>query len=190
MSSESKPARQIVVVDCETNGLDLTRHQPVEVAWWNLNTGENGEFVPAFNPNTVMAEADLQALRVNGFLDRITLRSFSESPTAAGEKLAAQLRGNTLAGSNPSFDAAMLVKLPQVGPLWHHRMLDLSAYAAGVLGLDPTVLPGLASVAEFLGVPQYAPHTAWGDVQTTGECFLELFKRAGVKLARRAEVSK
>lgn len=168
-------ARQLIVVDVETNGLDRDRHQAVEVAWWNLDTDEQDAFVPAHSVSDVLATADIAALKVNRYLDRI-----AEAPQDRGMKISAlygQLRDATLVGSNPGFDAAMLRKMfsswgraDSFEP-WHHRMWDLSNVAATVLGLDE--LPGLAKVCQLLGIPA-GDHTAAGDVTATGLCFRAL----------------
>lgn len=189
--------RQLIVVDVETTGLDPTRHSAVEVAWWNLTTDDRGRFIPPHNPRTVLAEADIAALRVNRYIDRIPgqpqdynnlsltelhaqfLDYDEDDVSDAAECAVVQ---HTLAGSNPAFDAAFLAVL--FGNLeflddrpepWHHRLWDLSAYAAGVLGLDD--LPGLSTVCELLDVPG-PDHTAEGDVTATGLCFRALQQRA------------
>lgn len=172
--------RHMIVVDVETNGLDFARHEAVEVAWWNLATDERGQFIPRHDVAKVLAAADVKALQVNRYIDRIADQRTDRDHTPAFDALLAVLRHHTLAGSNPAFDARMLMKL-YIGrssltpPPWHHRLWDLSAYAAGVLGLDE--LPGLARVCELLNIP--APdHTAAGDVTATGRCFRALFLRA------------
>lgn len=178
--------RQLVVVDTETNGLDLERHQPVEVAWWNLDTDERGCFIAVHDVSEVLANADIKALQINRYLDRIAERALDRTTKlgapsevecrrrADAFNLLTELTGNTLAGSNPAFDAAMLRKLFDGPDPWHHRMLDLSAYAAGVLGLDE--LPGLARVCELLDIKP-GDHTAEADVTATGLCIRELRRR-------------
>lgn len=172
-------ARNFVVVDCETNGLNPEIHQAVEIAWWNLTTDERGCYIPEHNVGRVLGLAEVKALQINRYIDRIADRvpvnDFAES-----SQLRDALRGSTLAGSNPSFDAAMLRKHLRLSTdLWHHRMWDLSAYAAGVLGLDE--LPGLAKVCELLDI-EPGDHTAEADVLATGFCFKALFVKAGVTL--------
>lgn len=176
--------RQIVVVDVETTGLDPERHIAVEVAWWNLSTDEFGSFVPP-HPLGVALAGDLEALRTNRYVDRLADAVQDTSGHAAGY-LWDKLHENTLAGCNPAFDAAFLRKMFREAydgqrdvvpgpPDWHHRLLDLSAYAAGVLGIPVTELPGLAAVCERLGVPHVEAHTAHGDVAATVACFRALF---------------
>lgn len=172
--------RQIIVVDVETSGLDPKIHVVVEVAWRNLVTDESGLFVPSHNPEVVLLRAEPKALELNGYHERIAGRPQDTNGTAT-KRLHEALKGNTLAGSNPAFDAKFLRREFNLwclrrGPAepWHHRMLDVSAYAAGVLGIDPTELPGLSTVCERLGVKNKAPHAAMGDVAATAECFRRL----------------
>lgn len=174
--------RDIIVVDVETTGLDPERHTVVEVAWYNLTTWEHGCFVPPHNPNKVLADAEIRALQVNRYLDR--LADAEQDDGTAARILANHLHGNILAGSNPAFDAVFLRDLfdyyyrDMVVPRWHHRLLDLSAYAAGVLGIPPAELPGLSTVCDLLEADNVAPHTAAGDCAATAACFRTLIAMA------------
>lgn len=169
--------RPVIVVDTETNGLNPRVHQVVEVAWWNLATDEHGTFIPKHNPRDVLADGDIAALRINRYIDRLASADQDVSYTGLW-RLADQLNGATLAGSNPAFDAAMLRGLFDrledqcPPPEWHHRLWDLSAYAAGVLGLEE--LPGLARVCELLGLAAGPTHAAADDVYATVQCFKTL----------------
>ncbi|WP_116051914.1 exonuclease domain-containing protein [Amycolatopsis palatopharyngis] len=173
-------SRQIVVVDVESTGLDFALHVPVEIAWMNLTTGEWGCFVP-HHTDLDLRTAEAKALEVNDYRERL-----AHLPRDKGQRLGElheQLLGNTLAGSNPRFDSLMLrvaFTRQWLSPLepWHHRLLDLSAYAAGVLGIPPSELPGLAAVCALLAVENTAPHTAMGDVEATAECFRRLEAKA------------
>lgn len=181
--------RQIIVVDVETNGLDPALHVAVEVAWINLSTGEHDVFVPPHNWRDVLGTAELGALRINGYLDRLADAEQDRDGKAASA-LWHQLDGNVLAGCNPTFDAAFLRNMFREAydvdeysehyfdglPTWHHRLLDLSAYAAGALGISPAELPGLSAVCELLGVEHSEAHTAFGDADATYACFLKLLE--------------
>lgn len=180
------PDRQIVVVDVETNGLNYRRHIAVEIAWWNLTTDERGVFVPPHSWRDAVTEGELEALRINRYLDR--LASVPQDLTGeAGRRLWEQLEGNVLAGCNPAFDGPFIrnlwhddvYDLDRGGyvdpPSWHHRLLDLSAYGAGVLNIPVTELPGLSAMCDRLGVEHIDAHTAFGDVMATVECFRKLF---------------
>jgi Exonuclease len=183
-TEEQTGRRPIVVVDTETNGLDPERHQVVEVAWWNLDTGERGEFVPQHDVSEVLAAATLKALQVNHYVDRIADRA-GEDATGHAQRLYQVLTGATLLGANvATLDAPMLTKLfagivfPHADPApWHYRIWEIGPYAAGVLGLDH--VPGMWELSQLLGTPE-PDHSAAQDVTATGEAFLRLREmRAG-----------
>ena len=170
-------------MDVETSGLSALVHDAIEVSWWNLSTGEKATFIPAHDSGNVCTYGQETALQLNGYRDRIAGRQ--QDSGEALRVLYDQLRGdpdgsgNTLAGSNPAFDAGFLAKLlrAQLPHLddqpWHHRLLDLSAYAAWHLHHPGNDLPGLATVCAALGVDP-PDHTAEGDVRATGECLYRL----------------
>lgn len=168
--------RHVIVVDCESLGLG-TWHPACEIAFWDLTTGEQRRFLPQIFPYDIDT-ADKKALRINRYWERGLDQEPQDRSGKELEHLHRLLAGNTLAGSNPAFDAQKLdLAFDRRGWLtnqpWHHRMLDLSNYAAGVLDLPMNELPGLAQVCELLNI---APgnHTAAEDVRATGECFLAL----------------
>lgn len=175
-------SRPVVCVDVETSGLDPDRDVVVEVGWWNLSTGENGCFVPVHNVAWVLGDPDHEvALELNGYRERLADAPQDVDGTAL-RRLAEQLVGATLAGSNPAFDVAFLGPLLAGGGHacgWHHRLLDVSAFAAGRLGLAGNQLPGLHALAALLNEQRNLDipppdHTATGDVWTTGLCLRAL----------------
>lgn len=170
---------RVIIVDVETSGLDPEQHVVLEVAAIDLSdTGEGISFVPD-HPNEWVRNADPVALSVNKYFER---RVFDEQLTNMETRvhlrqLSQMLEQATVAGSNPSFDVTFLrslfaehkVPFPRI----HHRLLDLSPYAAGALKLG-TRLPGLARVCELLDVDNTAPHTALGDARATADCLAAL----------------
>lgn len=195
--------RDLIVVDCETTGLDVEKHWVLEVAAVNVSTGDELYFVPAL-PQGALDEADGKALKINGYFERDVYahRLDTEAANKYWRLLWEWLDGNTLAGSNPTFDAAMLNRsaawstyttgTPRYGetqlePLkpspWHHRLADLSAYAAGALHIPPTELPGLEAVCDALHITNDMPHAALADAQVTAECFRQLAAKADDRLA-------
>lgn len=191
MSDNGK--RQLVVVDCETNGLDPTVHVAVEVAWWNLSTGKRGEFIPYHDVRDTLAKADLKALQINRYIDRIAMAD-QDFHGVHAEELATQLHGNTLVAMNPGrVDSPFLMNMFRMyeiredfsGPVWHYREWDINAYAAGVLDLDE--LPGLEKLSQLLEMPP-PDHTAAGDVTAAGNCFLQLQRRMRERWQASAEV--
>src|ERR1051326_1807275 len=175
--------RHIIVVDVETSGLIPGHDVAVEVAWWDLATDERGCFVPVHDVAWVLEHGDEQALKINGYRERLQHATQDICQTGLNA-LAVRMTGQQWAGSKPDFDVAFVQPLiTQRG--WtigkpHHRLRDLASYAGGVLGLPPPDLPGLQQVCELLDITNHAPHTAEGDVDATGRCFRKLFKLAGV----------
>lgn len=183
MTDPSK-IRPIIVVDLETSGLNPKTHSAVEVAWWNLTTDERGCFIPPHDVSKVLAAAEIKALQINRYIDRIADQPQDVDHREA-ERLLTQFRGYkhfppeplpqaaTLLGANPRIDAEFLRRVLSVGGRepWHYRLWDISAYAAGVLNLD--YVPGLWDICEALDI-EHNDHTAEGDVTATGLCFKEL----------------
>lgn len=175
--------RQLVVVDCETTGLDWTKHVPVEVGSWNIGTGERGLFIPPHN-RLDMLQADPDALRINRYYERgLNDQARWDNDCSGMRRLHAVLAGSSVVGSNPNFDVSMMAPMFRrhgfTPAPWHYVPLDIGTYAAGVLGLpigDRFTLPGLC---DRLGVPR-GDHTAEGDVTATGLCLYALDEyRAG-----------
>jgi DNA polymerase III alpha subunit (gram-positive type) len=179
--------RNLIIVDTETNGLDPNRHHAVEVGWWDLSTGKRGEFIPTHDVSETLANADIKALQLNRYIDRIADQAQDRDGKKAWE-LAELLQSNTLVAANPGFDAWVLTKMYSMYeaatvtflPQWHYRLWDIEAYAAAVLGLN--YVPGLVEICRMLDIGFAPDHTAHGDVTATGLCFIALAERAGAKL--------
>lgn len=171
--------RHWIVVDCESTGL-RDEAFAVEVAWWDLATGERGEFIPQHDRGWVLGHGEPRALELNGYRER--LADAAQDDGTQARALFSTLNGHTIVGSNVAQDATWLAdvfrrhvpvdpaRLTPFRP-WHHRMWELSPYAAGVLNLDE--LPGLWDLYERFSV---APpdHTAAADVTATGLVFRAL----------------
>ena len=150
-------------IDTETTGLDPRIHQPYEVCWWRED--EDGP-TTAWLPHGLQY-ADAAALRIGAYFDR-GFRPEEDRNDYWRQKLTRGLHGVTLVGSNPAFDAAMLIGFIGAA-VWHYRMIDVSNVAMVTFDLDRP--PGLASVCEMLTTKGYdipePDHTAEGDVRTT-----------------------
>lgn len=171
--------RSLVVVDTETTGLWPGSSVILEVAAINVATGEELYFAPHASPED-LGKADGDAMRINRYYERGVYKNMS-SPTATVEfysQLWLMLEGNTLGGSNPRFDAAMLTAARNtlIEP-WHYRLADLAAYAAGALHLPPNQLVSLEDVCKMLRVDTGTAHSALDDARATAECFRELSRR-------------
>lgn len=178
--------RRLIVVDVETTGLDPRRHVPVEVAAVNVATGETLHFVPHLSGKDLSRAAG-EALRINRYFEWGLFRQAlpEQQTVACYSQLWEMLDCNVFAGCNPRFDAAMLCNAYRglletadhdwldAGEVWHYRLADLSAHAAGALGVGAADLAGLASVCRSLGVVNAGEHTALGDAN----CFRQLAAR-------------
>jgi len=201
-----QPIRDIVFVDTETNGLDDRMHDAWDVAAWNLTTGHRIQFFADIpDMSTFLARSDPKALRVNRFLDRYpldgpcpTYRETTSQIEAFREVLSGGRVGTraemdalplpVLVGSKPSFDEGFLRRLfvrhkfsdPAHAKTaeWHHHPIDLGAYAAGVIGVEPgTTSLSARAVATYCGIP-VGDHSADGDVTSGGRAFLLLREAA------------
>lgn len=177
--------RHLIIVDTETSGLFPGIHVALEIAAINTHTGEELYIAPVVDA-VCWRMAQPEALAINRYFERrVFERTEMDQEHARALTLAAWLEGNTLGGSNPRFDLAMLQEFlgrHEVDAEPHHRLADLSAYAAGVLGLDPTEQPGLAEVARRCGLGDPPDHTAMTDARVTWQCFKALKEiRAGVR---------
>lgn len=166
-------------VDTESTGLDARIHQPYEACVWREDRDEPTTLEL---PHT-LEHADQQALNVGGYWDRgFTPHVYVEMRNTAWFKLTSLLRGVTLVGSNPAFDAAMLTRY--IGaPVWHHRMIDVANVAMVVFDAPRPL--GLAAIAEALDQQGYdipePDHTAEGDVRTTRAAYEALRAIRGAK---------
>jgi hypothetical protein len=150
-------------IDTETTGLDPRIHQPYEVCWWREDA-EKPE--SAWLPHSLL-HADAAALRIGRYFER-GFRPETDRNDYWVTRLARDLHGVTLVGSNPAFDAAMLNRFIGTA-VWHHRLINVAEGGMWVFGWDRP--KGLADVAEAcraegFDIPE-PDHTAEGDVRAT-----------------------
>src|SRR5690242_4256561 len=94
-------------IDTETTGLDARIHQPYEVCWWR----EDHAKPETWGLPHSLLHADEAALRIGNYYDRNNAPWGGENEQRSlAARLALRLRGVTLVGSNPAFDAAMLTR--------------------------------------------------------------------------------
>lgn len=175
--------RHLIVVDLECTGLDAGQHQILEVAAINTTTDEVLHFAPYISPD-YLGSADGQAMQVNRYYERgVWKNMLTQMPTGDQyARLHDMLRGNTFAGCNPTFDSQFLMMtVPRFGTdcPWHYRLADLSAYAAGALGIPAHELPGLDAICRRLDVDPGTAHSALDDAKATAECFRRITQMRG-----------
>jgi len=170
----------LVFVDTETTGLEAGVHQVWEIAY-----AVNDEPVEVFQVHHNLKNADLTALRINGYVDRVDpdfyvpehdgdLDNWLYRPLATDNErfFRERLVGNHLVASNSGFDSGMLAERWGDEP-WHHRKVDIASMAMPVFGWDRP--KGLKDIAERLRSMAYdipvPDHSAKRDVETLRACF-------------------
>lgn len=158
----------LVVLDIETTGLDLDKHEVWEIAFC---IGEGP--IDSFRVEHNVLTADLKALELNGY--RVRSQGFYLPRLMELSTIPPQLEGKTIVGANPSFDMYRLEKRWGRAP-WHYRPVDVESMAVSLLDLDkPLGLHDLVDRLDSMGytVPQN-DHTAAGDVAATREVYRAL----------------
>lgn len=176
------PARDLVVVDIETSGLDPHRHTVLEVCAINLRTNDELHFVPEPKLDWKISASN-EAMAINRYFERHVYRDQLDTETSAKrwEELADMLDGAIVCGAAPWFDVSFLDPLlwPDTKPRRDHHLRDLGTYAAGVLAVDPAVSWSQSRVLELLNITNTGPHSARGDARACAEAFLALFDYPG-----------
>lgn len=163
-------------IDTETTGLDPRIHQPYEVCYWREDEPEPRTRMLGHN----LVHADAQALAVGNYWERNNFPHPGDHLTKAN--VALDLRGVTLVGSNPAFDAAMLTAY--IGaPVWHHRLINVAEGGMWVFGWErPKGLADVASECRSRGYDIPEPdHTAEGDVRATRAVYEALREIRGAR---------
>ncbi len=149
----------LVFLDLETTGLDARIHQAWEICFWS----EGLERPLTYGLPHDLKHADRVALDVGRYWDRHDV-----APVADATYIARHLRGATLVGANPAFDAAFLTEF--IGAqVWHYRLVDVCTGAMWIYGWDrPRSLSDTAAhLRDVEGYDIPVPdHTAEGDVRT------------------------
>lgn len=162
-------------IDCETTGLDPRIHQPYEVCVWRETDAEP---VTYDLPHT-LEFADPTALQIGGYHDR-HFAPDTKDDGFARRQLVRRLRGVTLVGCNPAFDAAMMRRF--IGAeIWHYRHINIADGAMWLFGWNRP--KGLADIVLELSsrghdIPE-PDHTAQADVLATRAAYYALRKEAG-----------
>lgn len=157
--------RDFVFVDTETTGLDSTTDSLVEMSY-AINDGPIKTLyfgmyeVPPFIDNLI-------GFSKRGIAGKI-------SPMSEFNEYTDSCLDATMVAANPTFDAGFLQKR-NLFP-FHYRMVDLSAYAMGVLNLAE--MPGQADVVNRLneggwGIPE-PDHSSYNDVAALQASFYAL----------------
>lgn len=191
-----------VFVDIETTGLDVHKHNILEVAY-AVGNGPIITLYPEFHPD-IFSTASVGALEVNKFFERfagddngvnyavpdefadfdevtrnkwlsrfeVALTLPLESTDGEWEGFVAAIKGRTIVGANPRFDVQFIEEFLSGYKLGYSHRLWDVQNYAA--GKYGWIKPrSFADVARHLGrVP--GDHTAAGDVRVTRQVFLDL----------------
>lgn len=143
---------KLFILDCETTGLDPSKHEIIEIGAVNVATGET--FEVKVHPVRIK-DADPKALLVNGY-DKAQWRDEAFLPFHALTMLTEFVgEGATLMSYNISFDKAFLEAAYREAQLpypFHYAPLCLMtmAYVRG----DWVVVPSLKKACWYFEVPE------------------------------------
>lgn len=189
----------LAFIDTETTGLDPERHEMWEIAVISREAdSEDWESHYQIRKTALHLAhgADPEALDIGRYYDRMVVpageqyaqidssgKPFLMSRQTLVEDLTRKLKGATLVGSNPAFDAAFLRVFLDGAP-WHYRTVDVATLAAGyrhgqaasgaygrefAFSADlPAVPYSSRSLSRAVGVEPPGPgvaHTALGDAR-------------------------
>ena len=139
-------------LDIETSGLNPYYHEPIEVAWVDLDhTEQDVSFSLPFDP----LNAEDKALEVNGWGNRTFAPRLRHSD--AVPLITKALEGQTLVGNNIAFDVAFLsayLYRHRAEPTWYHSGFDLKSLVAGHMGVSPALVTTDRIIHHFGLAPQ------------------------------------
>ncbi len=161
----------LVFVDIEATGLDWDKHHVIEIAYMTEAMEKPivvipWEYDPKYKLGNIRpwATADPKAMGINKFYERYP-DGIPFSGDAAIQRMMTRMDQATLVGANVRFDARMIEKFLGFEP-WHHRLLDIESYAAGVFGWKN--VKGWGETVEYInnmqpGAVTVNDHTAYAD---------------------------
>lgn len=133
--------RKKIFIDCETTGLIYGEHSVIEIAYMHEDWDKPKVLIPyTYIPGEEdtwrppWAKADPVAMEINKFYERYP-EGVRASTNVDFREFIETVRDNTLVGANVRFDARFIhQELASDLEPWHHRLIDLQVYAAGVFG--------------------------------------------------------
>lgn len=176
--------RDLLFVDTETTGLDVKKHEVIEVAW--IHTGPDPRDIKEKYLARMMpldlAAADPDALRINGF-DEVKWKTGPLSTQGeVAERFHKLSQKKVLVGQNVGFDEAFMTKLLASNglvPAWHYQKVDTIALAWPLYTLGDLGGVSLDKLCTFLGIKQERKHSADADVESCYRVYLALMARYG-----------
>jgi hypothetical protein len=193
MSTETKPAPNVIFIDIESTALDRNTRQAWEIAYI-VRTPGCGDVEESFFVEVNLANADPASLRFGRFFERSPQRNGDMvgqilDPGAAAFLVEEATRGAVLVGAVPSFDEETLDRLLRdhgLCPTWNYHLGDVEALAAGRLGVRPPWKLDQFLTAFGIVVPEGDRHTALGDARAARDLFDAVYANADEAMAVKA----
>lgn len=170
----------LAFVDIETTGLDNTTHEIIElgVVVAKMKEGElvvTDELNLKIQPKNI-ANADAQALRINGYNDADWL--FAVSLEDAMKEFAKKTEGAIFTAHNITFDYGFIenaFKKTGIENKMHFHRLDTISLAFGILHTNDDIGKlSLRALCEKYGIENKKAHSAFADAYATYEVFKKL----------------
>ncbi len=172
---------QFVALDIETTGLDIQKHEIIEIGCILFSYNEkkqsfkiDDECVFKIKPERI-ADANKTSLKINKYnefdwQDAIPLKK-------GLQKVMKKVKGRVMVAHNASFDYHFLdlaCKAEQVDNTLHYHILDtLSMAYVRLQGTDATQL-SLRFLCDYFSIENKKAHTALADAKATYELFVKL----------------
>jgi len=168
---------QLVFCDIETTGLSWRSSNAIEIAYMTEDMLIPEVVIPyTLNRNAPGFPWDIsdpKAMEINHFYERYP-NGVEYTGDLSISNMIEVMTDSTLVGANVRFDARFIEKL--IGEeVWHHRLFDLQAYAAGVFGWDrPCAWSDICKHIKYLepGFMTSPDHTAAADTLSVKQAYL------------------
>lgn len=170
--------RHLVFIDLETTGLDVTKHEIVEIGCMIVN-GDNFQIVEEYSAKVRpehIETASKEALEINGYTkekwhDSVKLRTVIE-------KVFAMTKGGMISGWNVAFDWAFIeaaFRKLKIESNFNYHKVDVQAIAYAKLYHNKKITSlKLRSIASHFGYELGNVHGAPEDIRITYEVFKKL----------------
>jgi DNA polymerase-3 subunit epsilon len=175
--------KTLAFVDIETTGLNILKHEIIEIGVVIAKHNDTGELVikeeieMKVQPQRI-DDADPEALRVNGYDPAQWM--FGVTLEQAMQKLSERTEGAVMVAQNVSFDYSFLTKAfaeTGIESKMFYANLDTISLAVAKLAGNPSVKRyTLRALCDYFGIRNERAHTALSDARATFEVYKKLMR--------------